>query len=137
MLVENATSPWGQSWERIFHKHLCIQFIALVLSALVVWTVCTCACGKPFPKIVPMAKLDSSKQLEQMDLSMCKVAFVFLTTTHIRGHSMTIWHNYALPTSTLLLVTLNMDKKNRYFWILSSCPRSHWTTLNTYSEGWC
>ena len=23
-------SPWGQSWERVFHKHLCIQFIALV-----------------------------------------------------------------------------------------------------------
>ena len=30
MLVENATSPWGQSWERVFHKHSCIQFIALV-----------------------------------------------------------------------------------------------------------
>ena len=29
MLVENATSPWGQSWERVFHKHSCIQFIAL------------------------------------------------------------------------------------------------------------
>ena len=23
-------SPWGQSWERVFHKHKCIQFIALV-----------------------------------------------------------------------------------------------------------
>jgi hypothetical protein len=30
MLVENATLPWGQSWERVFHKHKCIQFIALV-----------------------------------------------------------------------------------------------------------
>ena len=30
MIVENATSPWGQSWERVFHKHSCIQFIALV-----------------------------------------------------------------------------------------------------------
>ena len=30
MLVENATLPWGQSWERVFHKHSCIQFIALV-----------------------------------------------------------------------------------------------------------
>ena len=30
MLVENATSPWGQSWERVFHKHSCIQFIAYV-----------------------------------------------------------------------------------------------------------
>ena len=28
-------------------------------SALVQWTVCTSACGKPFPKIVPMAKLHS------------------------------------------------------------------------------
>ena len=37
-------SPWGQSWERFFHKHSCIQFIAPV----------------PFPKIVPMAKLDSA-----------------------------------------------------------------------------
>ena len=25
MLVENATSPWGQSWERVFHKHSCIH----------------------------------------------------------------------------------------------------------------
>ena len=32
-LVENATSPWEQFWERIFS-------------------------GKPFPMIVPMAKLD-------------------------------------------------------------------------------
>ena len=22
-LLENATSPWGQSWERVFHKHKC------------------------------------------------------------------------------------------------------------------
>ena len=58
MLVENATSPCGQSWERIFNKHSCIQFIALVPLALVLWTVCTGACGKPFPKIVPMVKLD-------------------------------------------------------------------------------
>ena len=60
MLVENATSPWGQSWERIFHKHSCIHFIALVPRALVQWPVCTCACGKPFPKIIPMVKLDKS-----------------------------------------------------------------------------
>ena len=58
MLVENATSPCGQSWERIFNKHSCIQFIALVPLALVLWTVFTGACGKPFPKIVPMVKLD-------------------------------------------------------------------------------
>ena len=45
MLVENATSRWGQSWERVFHKHSCIQFIALVPKLVL-------------PKIVPMAKLD-------------------------------------------------------------------------------
>ena len=28
--------------------------------ALVLWFVCTCACAKPFPKIVPMVKLDIS-----------------------------------------------------------------------------
>ena len=28
MLVENATSPWGQSREWVLHKHSCIQFIA-------------------------------------------------------------------------------------------------------------
>ena len=38
-------SPWGQSWERVFHKHKCIQFIARV------------------PKIVPMAKLDIHKEI--------------------------------------------------------------------------
>ena len=42
MLVENATSPLGKDFPQ----------------ALVLWTVCTSACGKPFPKIVPMAKLD-------------------------------------------------------------------------------
>ena len=30
MLVENATLPWGQSWERVFHNHSFKQFIALV-----------------------------------------------------------------------------------------------------------
>ena len=58
MLVENATSAWGQSREWVLHKHSCIQFIALVPSALVLWTVCTCACAKPIPEIVPMLKLD-------------------------------------------------------------------------------
>ena len=41
MLVENATSPWGQSLERVFHKHSCIQFIALVLVE------------NPFPRLSP------------------------------------------------------------------------------------
>ena len=58
MLEENATSAWGQSREWVLHKHSCIQFIALVPSALVLWTVCTCACAKPIPEIVPMLKLD-------------------------------------------------------------------------------
>ena len=26
--VDCLISPWGQSWERIFHKHKCMQFIA-------------------------------------------------------------------------------------------------------------
>ena len=52
-------SPWGQSWEWVFHKHKCIQFIARVPKAQVLWTACKSACGKPFPKIVPMAKLHS------------------------------------------------------------------------------
>ncbi len=30
-LLENATSPWGQSWERVLHKHKCIQITALVI----------------------------------------------------------------------------------------------------------
>ena len=47
MLVENATLPWGQSWERVFSQ----AFVHTVHS--------TCASGKPFPKIVPMAKLHS------------------------------------------------------------------------------
>ena len=24
-LLDNATSPWGQSWERVLHKRKCIQ----------------------------------------------------------------------------------------------------------------
>ena len=28
-LLENATSPWGQSWERVLHKHACIQHLCL------------------------------------------------------------------------------------------------------------
>ena len=65
MLVENATSAWGQSREWVLHKHSCIQFIALVPSALVLWTVCTCACAKPIPEIVPMLKLDIGKMQKQ------------------------------------------------------------------------
>ena len=34
---------------------------APVPSALALWFVCTCASAKPFPKIVPMAKLHSLK----------------------------------------------------------------------------
>ena len=47
MLVENATSPWGQYWERVFHKHSRKQYIVLVPL-----------CKNPFPKIVTMTKLD-------------------------------------------------------------------------------
>ena len=43
---ECLISPWGQSWERVLHKHKCCDL-------------CTSACAKPFPKIVPMAKLHS------------------------------------------------------------------------------
>ena len=45
MLVENATSPWGESREWILHKHSCIHHS-------------TCACAKPIPEIVLMVKLD-------------------------------------------------------------------------------
>ena len=83
MLVENATSPWGQSWEWVFHKHSCIQFIALVPSALVLWTVCTCACGKPIPKIAPMAKLDIPKIAPVAKLDNYIYPFIFLS---IKSH---------------------------------------------------
>ena len=55
MLVENATSPWGQSWERVFPQ-------ALVHTVHSTCAFGTRACGKPFPKIVPMAKLDIPSQ---------------------------------------------------------------------------
>ena len=56
----------------------CIQFIALVPLALVLWTICTCACGKPFPKIVPMAKLDIWTKLFQGEVSWLTLASLFL-----------------------------------------------------------
>ena len=55
----NATSAQGQFWERVFLKHKCILFTARVPKARVLWTVCTSASGKPFPKIVPVRKLHS------------------------------------------------------------------------------
>ena len=30
-------SPWGQSWERVLHKHKCIQITARVPKAQVLW----------------------------------------------------------------------------------------------------
>ena len=36
-----------------------IQITVQNNSALVLWTVCTSACAKPIPEIVPMAKLHS------------------------------------------------------------------------------
>ena len=43
-LLENATSPWGQSWERVLHKHKCIQITARVPKAQVLWCMHECLC---------------------------------------------------------------------------------------------
>ena len=56
--ISNTGSPpfWARG-QRFFHQHKCIQFIAWVPKAWLLWTVCVSACGKPFSKIVPMVKL--------------------------------------------------------------------------------
>ena len=33
-LLENASSPWGQFWERVLHKHKCIQITARQLQTV-------------------------------------------------------------------------------------------------------
>ena len=66
MIVENATSPWGQSWERVFHKHKCIPFIARVL-----WTFARVLEKISFSRLSPWpAKLDSSSGQSSMYFSL-------------------------------------------------------------------
>jgi hypothetical protein len=36
-LSDCLISPWGQSWERVLHKHKCIQITARVPKAQVLW----------------------------------------------------------------------------------------------------
>ena len=41
-MSECLMSPWGQSWERVFLKHKCIQFIARVhWSRSFIWSICS------------------------------------------------------------------------------------------------
>ena len=48
----------GDNLGNEFCTSTCAYITALVPSALVLWFVCTCACAKPIPEIVPMVKLD-------------------------------------------------------------------------------
>ena len=64
------------------------------------WTACTCACGKSFPKIVPMAKLDSLGELVWIWLFCpltCKIEFMIIFTINslsVFNFSAIIWALY-------------------------------------------
>ena len=64
-LLENTTSPWGQSWERVLHNHLCIHHS-------------TFACAKPIPEIVLMVKLDIGSSWQQTILTWLKKIHKFM-----------------------------------------------------------
>ena len=43
-LLENATSPWGQSWERVLHKHSCIHHSTCAFGTRAVICMHLCLC---------------------------------------------------------------------------------------------
>ena len=43
-LLENATSPWGQSWERLLHKHSCIHHSTCAFGTRAVICIHLCLC---------------------------------------------------------------------------------------------
>ena len=54
---------WNVAIRNNFVKGFCTStraYITVLLpSAIMLWFVCTSTCAKPFPKIIPMAKLDN------------------------------------------------------------------------------
>ena len=131
MLVENATSAWGQSREWVLHKHSCIQFIALVPSALVLWTVCTCACAKPIPEIVPMLKLDRPGNILRLSCFLyliSKLRFIkkngFCIVTRLKTKASRTAHKcywHRTKKCTMLLITYLQDNLKSYWnWLLIS-----------------
>ena len=69
MLVENATTPWGQSWEWFLHKHKCIQFIARVLVQ------------NPFPRLsLGEVAFSTSMCIYNVNLKTYPKAFFTMTT---------------------------------------------------------
>ena len=59
VLESQSHNNWSLKVRNIGKWDLNKCSICVIPSTLVLWFVCTCACAKPFPKIVPMAKLDS------------------------------------------------------------------------------
>jgi hypothetical protein len=119
MLVENATSPWGQSWERVFHKHSCIQFIALVPTQ-------DCPHGEIRHLTI---SLYVNILLLSSHSSILKVFFRFkknLSNTYIFEYRSTFYHNTVrvLPLGAQVLGTQSSwvpkgnTQKNPKFWPL-------------------
>ena len=59
--IRECNFAMGTILGKDFPQALVHTVIAWVPKAQVLWNVCTYACGKPFPKIVPMAKLDNAQ----------------------------------------------------------------------------
>ena len=51
-LLENATSPWGQSWERVLHKHSCIHHSTCAFGTRAVMYALVLV-QNPFPRLSP------------------------------------------------------------------------------------
>ena len=69
-------SPWGQSWERVLHKHKCIQITARVPKAQVLWCMHECLC-KTLSQDCPHGEVafsNSDINKKKCEIKICQIA---------------------------------------------------------------
>ena len=93
MLVENATSAWGQSREWVLHKHKCIQITARVPKAQVLWCMHECLC-KTHSRDCPHGEVafsNSNINKKQCTIKICQITS-FMSTMG-KWHLMISFHH--------------------------------------------
>ena len=129
---------WNIIWWYLSHSFLfqedycCLEHrilnmkTALVPLALVLWFVCTCAFAKPFPKIVPIAKLDILmnfvvKSKGYLVVYAYGLSLIFLSSwTCVLGSHFLCWISGLVPFSTWFISSW---EKNNCCYKLSTWPQ--------------
>ena len=96
-------SPWGQSWERVLHKHKCIQITARVPKAQVLWCMHECLC-KTHSRDCPHGEVafsNSNINKKQCTIKICQITS-FMST-------MGKWH---------LIILFTHSRQIYYGWMI-------------------